>query len=137
MAYVGGDLTEVTYNHPTAGQGTVYCKAAEDGTFDLGGFMNNDDENGISGNGELVVVKNRKRWSVELPPILWDMTDRNELGKMQDIADSSVEADWTISSVNGSVYAGKGTIVGSLNATSNDPQITLKLAGSGRLEKQN
>lgn len=135
MAYVGGDIVEVTCNHPTAGDKVLQCKAAEDSTIDLGGYVNNDDDNGVSGAGEAVYVKNRKRWSIELAPVLHDKIQRDELSYLQNVADSSVEADWTVEFEDGTVWAGKGLPVGDLNATTSDPHITVKIAGGGRLQK--
>lgn len=133
--YVGGDILEVTANHPTLGESKFYCKAGEDGTFDRGGFTKNDDAQSITGDGQPIYQMNRKRWSVELPPITWDQIDRDEMDILQKIQNSPVSADWTISITNGSVFAGKGTIVGDLNATQMDPQITVKIAGGGTLDK--
>ena len=61
MATTGGDILEVTYSHPTLGQGAFFPKANEGNTFDPGGFRNNDDVNQIDGAGELIVQKNRVR----------------------------------------------------------------------------
>ena len=36
MAVVGGDIVELTFNHPTLGSGIIFPKSAEDSTFDLG-----------------------------------------------------------------------------------------------------
>lgn len=135
MAFLGGDIREVTYNHPTLGSGTVYCKAAEDSTINRGGYMKNDDAQGVSGDGQVIYSMNRKRWRIEVGPVLWDMTERDELDRLQQIQNHPTEADWTISNVNGSVFGGTGTPVGDLTATTNNPFITLILAGGGTLDK--
>lgn len=135
MAFVGGDILEVTYNHPTLGSGTIYAKAAEDATLDRGGYMVNDDQNGVSGDGQNIKIMNRKRWRAEMGPIMWDMTERDELNSLQLLQNDPLDADWTISVVNGAVFAGNGSPVGDLNATTNSPHITLILAGGGTLDK--
>ena len=54
MAYSGGDTLNITYNHPTIGSGTLFCKAAEDGTIDVGGIRTADDENNVTGDGQML-----------------------------------------------------------------------------------
>ncbi len=137
MAFIGGDATEVTYNHPVLGTGTVYCKASEDSTLDRGGYMKDDDNNNVSGDGQIVFIMNRKRWKAELPPILWDMTERDELGRLQEIQNHPLPASWTIAYANGAIYSGRGSVVGDLNATTNNPHISVTLAGGGTLDKTN
>ena len=41
---------------------------------------------------------------------------------------SSILGDWTITSINGAVYGGKGKPVGDLQGNTNTSLITLKLA---------
>jgi len=137
MSYTGGDITEITYSHPTVGNGTIYAKSAEDSTIDRGGYIKNDDQNSVSGDGQNIDVMNRKRWRVELGPIAWDITDRDELDKLQQIQNSPLPADWTIAHITGTIWGGKGSPVGDLNATTNNPQIAVILAGGGTLDKIN
>ncbi len=128
MGFVGGDITEITYNHPVIGSGTLFCKANEDGTLDLGGFRSNDDANSITGDGRMIDQINRVRGSFEAPPIAWDMVGENELQKLADMSRSPVLADWTISSISGSIWGGKGKPVGDIQGATNTAQITLKIA---------
>jgi hypothetical protein len=65
MAFVGGDLIEITYNHPTLGSGTLFPKSSEDTTINLGGFRGADDANMVTGAGENIRQLNNSRWSVE------------------------------------------------------------------------
>lgn len=132
---VGGDIIEITYNHSVLGSGTILCKSAEDGTMDLGGFRAADDDNMITGSGKLIDQINRVRASFESPPIAWDMTDKNELLKLSQMSESPILADWTITSISGAVFGGKGKPVGDLKGNTNTAQIPLKLAFEGRLEK--
>lgn len=134
MAVVGGDLLEITYNHPTIGSGVLYCKSGEDSTFDPGGFRTSDDANMVDGGGRMMRQMNRVRWSVE-SVISWDMSISDEMTKLKQLSDSPVEAEWTISHVNGEVWRGTGAIVGDIQPNGNTAQITLKISGGGALEK--
>ncbi len=136
MSYKGGDIIEITYQHPTAGSGTIFCKAGEDGTVDPGGYRSNDDANMITGDGQIIDQINRVRWSFEAPPVAWDMTDRDEITKITEMAASPQLGDWTITSISGAIWAGKGKPVGDVQGATNTSQVTLKLAGSGKLIKQ-
>jgi hypothetical protein len=131
---VGGDILEVTYNHPTLGSGTLFAKAAEDGTFGLGGFQSADDDSMIDGGGNMIDQITRKRWSFE-GTISWDMNLKTELEKLTAMQGSPVLADWTISHINGTVYGGKGKPVGDTKGNTNAATIPLKLQGSGQLKK--
>ncbi len=134
MAAIGGDIIEVKYNHPTIGSGVLFPKAGEDSEFDPGGFRNDDSEDGIDGSGGAIYKKNRKRWKCTVT-LGWDNNIRQELEKLFNIAQSSVEATWTISHVSGAVYKGLGQVVGDIKGNGNAATIPLNLAGSGLLTK--
>jgi len=131
---VGGDIIEVTYNHPTIGSGVFYPKANEDSTYDLGGFRSADEANGIDGGGNMIDQLNRARWSFEVG-ISWDMNDKEELEKLSSMTASPLLADWTFSHINGTIYSGKGKPVGDINANGNSAMSTLKVSGGGTLKK--
>jgi hypothetical protein len=131
---VGGDLIEITFNHPTIGSGVIYPKSAEDNTFDTGGFRSNDDANMVTGSGEMIDQMNRARWSLETT-VAWDMNTRNDLEKMSELAESPVQADWTITHVNGTVWGGKGKPVGDQQGNGNAATFSLKISGGGKLKK--
>lgn len=131
---VGGDITEITFNHPTLGSGTIFPKAAEDNTFNLGGIRSGDDNNMIDGSGKMIDQMSQTRWSLETT-VAWDMNIANELEKLVDLASSPVLADWTISHINGTVYGGKGKPVGDLNGNGNTATFPLKISGGGKLKK--
>jgi len=135
MAFVGGDITEITYNHSVLGSGTLFCKSNEDGTIDPGGFRSNDDDNSITGAGQMIDQLNRVRGSFEAPPIAWDMTEIDELDKIRLMTESPVLADWTITSINGTIWAGRGKPVGDIKGNTNTSQISLKIAFENRLKK--
>jgi hypothetical protein len=131
---IGGDILELTFNHPTIGSGVVFAKAGEDNTFDAGGLRTGDDANMIDGGGNMIQQMNRVRWSFEATTS-WDMNTREDLEKCVAMSSSPVQADWTISHVNGVVWGGKGKPVGDLQGNTNQATFTLKLSGGGILEK--
>lgn len=134
MAYVSGDLTEITYNHPTLGNGVFNPKANEDNTFDPGGVRGNDDANQITGNGENIRQLNRVRWSVETT-IAVDLNTRKEQDTLRQLAASPVEAEYTFTHISGAVYKGKGAPVGDIQPNTNAATISIKFAGGGVLEQ--
>lgn len=133
MAAIGGDITEITYNHPTLGSGIIFPKAAEDSTFDHGGFTENDDAQMIDGGGNMISQLNRKRWSFE-GTVAWDQADKT-LQKIQDLAGSPVQAEWTFSHISGDVYGGTGKPVGEIQGDGNAATFKLKISGGGLMKK--
>jgi hypothetical protein len=134
MAVVGGDLSEITFNHPTLGSGTIFVKVNEDSTFDLGGFRSEDDEKGLDSGGNMIDVMTRSRWSVE-SVAAWDMNVREDLEKVTQMAESPEVAQWTISHINGAVYQASGKPVGDLKGAGKSATFPLKLSGGGKLKK--
>lgn len=126
---VHGDITEITYSHPTLGSGTFFPKANEGNSFDPGGIRNSDDASMITGNGEMMVQKNRVRGSFEVL-VENDMNIREDQLKLTALAESPVPTNWTFSVINGTVWAGAGVIVGDIVADVNAGTIPLKVAGS-------
>ena len=130
MATTGGDITEVTYNHPTLGSGVFYPKAGEGNTFDPGGIRNSDDANGIDGSGGLIIIKNRVRASFEIT-IANDMNVRNDVSIIASLAADAESAEYTVSMLNGTVWSGFGIPVGDLAPDTNAATVSLKIASSG------
>jgi hypothetical protein len=131
---VGGDILEITYNHPTLGTGVIYPKASEDSTFDTGGFRANDDANMIDGAGNMIDQLNRVRWSVETT-VAWDMNLRKDLETLSAQSSSPLLGDWTFTHVNGVVYGGKGKPVGDMQGNGNAATFSLKISGGGALKQ--
>lgn len=131
----GGDIIEITYNHPDLGSGVIYPKSAEDSTYNLGGFRSQDDKNMVDGSGEAIDTMNRERWSFE-STVAWDMNLREDLEKLSALAASPTPATWTITHINGVVHAGKGKPVGDLSGNGNKATFPLKVSGGGVLKKQ-
>lgn len=134
MAVVGGDFTEITFNHPTLGSGIIYPKSGEDSTLDMGGFRGGDDANMVDGGGRTIRQLNRVRWSFETT-VAWDMNVAQDLEKMVSLAGDPVEAEFTFTHINGSVYSGTGAPVGDLQGNGNAATFTLKLSGGGQMKK--
>lgn len=126
---VHGDIIEVTYNHPTIGSGVFFPKAAEGNTFDPGGIRNSDDANGIAGDGSLILTKNRVRGFFEIM-IENDMNTRNDAEVIKALSADPLPAQWTISVINGTVWAGSGVPVGDINPDVNAGTMTLKIASA-------
>lgn len=134
MAYTGGDLLEVSYNHPTLGSGSFFVKSGEDSEVDLGGFRTEDDDQGIAGDGQMIKKLNQVRWSVEAP-IAWSKTTTNELEILTNIAADPLDANWTFRYQDGSAFVGEGTVVGDLKGATQGSTVPIKMAGGGRLRR--
>lgn len=129
----GGDILEITFNHPTLGSGTIYPKSGEDSTLNLGGFRSEDEDTGIDGSGRMIDKMTRKRWSAECV-VAWDNNETLELETIVGLAESPVEADWTITHISGTVWGGKGKPVGDLEG-SGMATFKFKVAGGLKMKK--
>lgn len=134
MSYIGGDITEITCNHPVEGSVVLQIKASEDNTYDLGGVRGNDDQNMVTGSGATIRSLNMKQWRVAVT-VAWDMNTQQDLQKVVRMAASPEEGTWTISSINGSVYQGKGAPLGDLVANVNQATFPMTIGGGGELKK--
>lgn len=134
MSAIGGDILEITYNHPTLGGGTIYPKSGEDSTINTGGFRTEDEDTGVDGSGRAIKKLNRKRWSVETV-VGWDNNIAKELEAVAKMAASAEDAEWTITHVSGTVWGGTGFPTGDIEGAGNAGTFKLKLAGGGELTK--
>lgn len=130
----GGDILELTYNHPTLGAGRFSPKANEDSTFDKGGFRRSDDASMIDGSGQPINQLNRVRWSAEMTVAIDNSENVDAADQLRALAASPVDADWTITHINGKIYAGKGAPVGDIQPNMNAGTLSIKIAGGGTLE---
>jgi|SRR5882762_882066 len=130
----GGDVLEITYNHPIIGTGKLFPKSAEDCTLDPGGIRTTDDKNMADGAGRQIKQMNRVLWSFA-GPVSWDANIANELAQLQKLAASPINADYTISWINGTVWGGTGSVVGDLEGNTNAATVDIKLSGGGELSK--
>lgn len=132
---IGGDILEITFNHPTKGTLTVYPKAGVDSTLDPGGFRSQDSDDGIDGAGQMIDQMNRTRPSLETT-LAWDSNQDLTLHSIAALAGDPVQSDITISHSNGSVYGGKGKPVGDVKGNWNNGTFALKMAGDGEWKIQ-
>jgi len=131
----GGDIIEITYNHPTLGSGRLDPKGTEDTEVDFGGYLTQDTDDSVTGAGTNIKVMNRKRWSVTTPAIAWE-DDPDTLESLQKIQNDPNQSTWTFTFIDGSVYKGDGDIVGDLKGNKNAAAVnSFKLAGGGKLER--
>ena len=133
MPAVGGDITEITYNHPTIGQGTLFPKANEGNTLDPGGIRTSDDASMIDGTGQPIWHLYRVRGSLEIL-CANDMNTRNDIEVVRQLQESSLPADWTFTMINETVWGCSGKPVGDIAADVNASTFTLKIA-SGNFKK--
>lgn len=134
MGAVGGDIKELSFTHPTIGQVTLYPKANEDSTLDLGGFRTEDDDNGVDGSGAVLKKITQSRWSAEMT-VAGAFNTRNDLDKLNQLSGDPVDATWTITHVSGAVFKCVGSPVGDVKENLNDATIKLKIAGGGQVKK--
>ena len=134
MAYIGGQLTEITWSHPTKGTGTIAPKSSEDSTLDTGGIRSDDEATGIAGDGTAIRKMNQNRWSLETV-VANDSNVGLQLEKLVELAGDPVESTFRITHINGSVYSGSGFPVGDLQGNMGAATFKLKLAGSNKLKK--
>ena len=130
----GGDVFEIGYSNDEVGSGVWYHKSNEDSTFDPGGFRNSDDDNMIDGGGRMIRQKNRIRWSYE-GTVSWDANISNELDVVKQLCNSTVETEFTVSHSNGTVWKGKGDVVGDVKGNGNSATMAIKLAGGSEMTK--
>jgi hypothetical protein len=132
--YNGGDLLEITCNHPTLGNFTFATKANESYTLDPGGKRSADDASMITGNGAMIDQVNNVRWSFE-GPLMADFDSGNEIENLPKLAEASELGTWTFAHISGVIWRGRGKFVGDLAVDTNTAQLTAKIAGSNKLEK--
>jgi hypothetical protein len=130
----GGDMVEVTFNHPTKGTGVFFVKSAEDHESDLGGYRSEDDDNLVDGGGEMIDIMKRVRWKQSFVAS-WDANSREDLELAVSLAGDAALSDWTFSFINGTVYKGKGKPVGDLKGAGSSATFPLMIAGGGELKK--
>jgi hypothetical protein len=125
---VGGDIREITYNHPTLGSGVLQAKADEENKYFTGGVTTGSDAAMITGNGTPIWEMTNKRGYFEAV-VVNDMNLGNELEKMIALSGDPIPADWTFTCVNNAVYGGKGKPVGDLEGNIMKASFQLRVEG--------
>jgi len=131
--YIGGDTLQIKIQHDTLGIIEFQAKAAEDTSYDFGGVRTADEENSVTGAGSMIKSMSRFRWKVPVI-ISADMNLDLDIEKANEIAASPLDSTITISNLNGSVYKGKGTIVGAIVLNTLKATCPIILSGGGKLE---
>ena len=135
MGAIGGDVEEITWNHPTRGSGRLYAKAGEDSTSVLGGRTGDNDMQKIDGSGAAIRTMTNGRWKVTAV-VAWYMNSAvDELTQMQDLAGDTEESEFTITYSNGTVWAATGFPVDDLEGNSREATFELTISGGGKLVK--
>ncbi len=125
-----GDITEIKFIHEEVGSKIFSVKSGESANQDLGGYSN---DYSMNGNGTGHAIKTAKRWAID--SIQVDITFDGALEFLQDIANNVVESIIEVSAIDGSVYKGKGTIIGDIKEDTLNGYVTIEVGGAGKLEK--
>lgn len=131
MAFKGGDIIELKAEHPTLGSFVFEPKANEDTESNRGGIRINDDDNGITAAGTIILSGSYTR-----PYLQVTLANNDESEKyMTDWAESMEEATVTYTLISGDVYRGKAIPVGDLKPSTLNATMQVKIAGSGKFQK--
>jgi hypothetical protein len=125
----GGDIIEITVQHPTLGTAKFYPKAAEGSTYDLGGPRSKADKNSIDGSGRAIRTMNNTLASFKAK-VAWDMNNRQDLETLSDLSASTDVSTWTFTNINGIAYVlTNGFPVGDITGDGNDSLIDIEFNG--------
>lgn len=122
---VGGDILEVTDNHPTLGSFVYKIVANQDNTYDTGGPRSNDDANAVTSGREAITQINTKLGFLQFMAVN-DMTIK-VIERLASLAASTVDSVWTFTAINNITYRGTGRPVGDLSANVNNSQLQVKI----------
>lgn len=134
MNFIGGDVTEMVCSHPTLGDFRFSPKANESFKLDPGGIRNADDANSVTGDGSMIVQKNRVLWMVE-GSVAVDLISSSEIESIPKLMASPEPGVWTMTHISGAVYKGTGFPVGDFSVDTNTVNSTLKVQGGGICQK--
>lgn len=129
----GGDIIEITYNHPTLGTGVFLPKAGEDNSYFPGGVTTGSDANMITASGDPIWQQNRSR-GYFVATVANEQNTKQDLEKIIELSASPVPADWTFSVINGVTYGGKGKPVDVPEGNINQSTFSLRVEG-GQFKK--
>ena len=134
---LGVEILTISISNANAGDVTLFPMAKESAKIDLGGLVTEDKKEGITASGEGVWSLSRKRAEVECPPIAWSRSGGADvLESVFKIANDFNESSFTFTATDGTVYAGKGRIVGDVTLDTLQANFPLKIQFSGqRLSK--
>lgn len=124
----GGDIIEITFNHPTLGSGVLLPKAGEDNSYFPGGVLTASDANMIDGGGNPIWQQNRTR-GYFVAVCANEQNTKQDLEKIIALSENPEPADWTFTVINGVVYGGKGKPVGEYEGNINQSTFSLRVEG--------
>lgn len=130
MAKIGGDLLEISVQHPTAGSKIIYGVAGETTTIKLGG-VENEDNGAVDGGQNLIVSKRLVPGHIQGPFANDNRSALAEFEFIQNVAASPEEAVFTFRYIDNEVYSGSGTPVGEITLDAKAATFTMKIV-SGR-----
>jgi hypothetical protein len=133
--FIGCDFLQIGIKHSELGTVTLYPKGGENGQIEPGGYTTESDPKGITGSGEPIYKQTIGRWVVETPPIAWKRSGVDTLDQIKKIANSFEEIDCTFELADGTIWVGKGKIVGDIKGATFDANIPMKFEGGGKLTK--
>jgi hypothetical protein len=133
--FIGSDFLQIGLKHTTLGSLTLYPKSGENGQIETGGLTTESDAKGITGSGEAIYKQTIGRWVVETPPIAWKRQGIDTLALVKGMSTSFEEVDCTFELVDGTIWIGKGKIVGEIKGATFDATIPMKFEGGGELTK--
>lgn len=133
--FTGCDFKQIGIKHSSLGTVMLYPKAGENGQIEPGGYTTESDPKGVTGSGEAIYKQSIGRWVVETPPIAWKRSGIDTLNQVKAIADSFEECDCTFELADGTIWVGKGKIVGDIKGATFDATIPLKFEGGGKLTR--
>lgn len=131
MSFFGGDIKEFKVEHPTLGSFVFEPKANEDTESNRGGVRINDDDNGLTASGSIILSGSVTRPYIQ-PTLAWN----NEVDDfLNEWAASAELATTTYTLINGDVFRGKTIPVGDIKPSTLNATIQVKFAGSGVFQK--
>jgi len=135
MAAIGCDFLQIGLRHSTLGSVILFPKAGENGQIEVGGTTTESDPKGITGSGEAIYKASVVRWVVEAPAIAWKRTGTDLQTILKNMSSSLEELDCTFELVDGTIWVGRGKIVGEIKAATLDATIPIKFEGGGKLSR--
>jgi hypothetical protein len=130
MELIGGDVKQISIDHPELGSRLLTPQSGEDFTIIKGGYQNADTETNVSATGKRIYQKNWIPWSVSGKIVL----ESGDHDYLQDMATNPKEAVIGFLYMNGQIRVGKGSVVGGIDGETQTHTMTVKFSGSGKLE---
>ena len=129
-----GDLKEIRWNIPDAGQGVYFSKSGETHTLDPGGVRVDDSEDNLDTGGNFIAVKRLAPWCYEATVQNSEGdSSRMELETLNELSGSNNPTVFTFVSISGITYVATGSIVGDIKVDRQKGTISFKAMGGGNV----